>query len=138
MSNGDIPHDPDPDNTQNANKGTAVSVGVVVGILVTVCVIGWIYTAAKSNDPGVKTCSTSCIGFLKFECPGGRYMGTCFGVSVCDQPVHTCGVNAQKLDPPTGHTLRWALMPGQGAAECRPLSPEEHRSHKSATGSGGD
>jgi hypothetical protein len=39
--------------------------------------------------------STSCLIFVKTECPGNRVMGGCFGYSVCDQPVHTCGV-----DPP--------------------------------------
>ena len=40
-------------------------------------------------------CSTSCSLFLRWECPGNRFMGTCFGFSACDQPIHACGT-----DPP--------------------------------------
>jgi hypothetical protein len=118
MPNDDpeIPREPDQDNTQASNVGTAVSVGFVVLVVVAVCVAGWIYTDTTKNDPGVTTCSTSCLGFIKLGCPGGRYMGTCFGISVCGSPTHTCGVDAQKLDR---QKSLWASVPARGAHECR-------------------
>lgn len=88
----DIPDD-DLDPTQRQNNGVAIGVGLVVAVLVVVCLVGAIYTAAASNPPGATMCSTTCLGFVRLECPGARPMGGCFAISVCDQPVHMCGIN---------------------------------------------
>jgi hypothetical protein len=58
---------PGPDNTEKANRGTA-GVGFLVAIVFGIFVLsGWLYTAFKQNDPGVQTCSTTCLGFIRFE-----------------------------------------------------------------------
>jgi len=92
MVDEQIPGD-DLDETQKQNQGTAIGVGLVVLVLVIISVVAVIYTAASSNPPGTTTCSTTCTVFVRWECPGARPMGGCFGVSVCDAPIHTCGVN---------------------------------------------
>jgi hypothetical protein len=92
MVDEQIPRD-DLDETQKTNQGTAVGVGLVVLVLIIIGVVAVIYTAAYNNPPGTTTCSTTCTVFVRWECPGARPMGGCFGVSVCDAPIHTCGVN---------------------------------------------
>ena len=83
----------DAEDPSDKHRGIAVGVGVVVAVLVIVFIAGLIYTAASNNPPGSTTCSTTCLGFTRWECPGTRFMGGCFGVWVCAQPMHTCGTN---------------------------------------------
>jgi hypothetical protein len=92
MADDDI-REPDPDPTENRNKGVATGALFAVIVIGLVLLGTVIYTAAKQNDPAVTTCSTTCAGFTRWECPGARFMGGCLGVSVCDQPVHACGTN---------------------------------------------
>jgi hypothetical protein len=113
---------PGPDNTEKANRGTA-GVGFLVAIVFGIFVLsGWLYTAFKQNDPGVQTCSTTCLGFIRLECPGGRYMGVCLGAAVCDQPIHQCGKDARVQDGP-----RWASLQKNARGECRLISL--HKDH---------
>lgn len=83
---------PGDDTEDNRSNSIAIGIGVVVVIVLILMAAGAIYTQAASR-PTPTTCSTSCLVFVKTECPGNRVMGGCFGYSVCDQPVHTCGVN---------------------------------------------
>ena len=85
----EIPEDPE----TKQNKGIATGVGFAVVVLGLFLLGTVIYTAASSNPPGVTTCTTTCAGLTRWECPGARFMGGCFGISVCGLPVHPCGVN---------------------------------------------
>jgi hypothetical protein len=125
MSNNGEPgpgDDPGPDNIQKTNTGAA-GVGFAVAIIVGVFILsGWLYTAFKQNDPGVVTCSTSCLAFIRLECPGGRYMGVCFGATVCDQPVHACGKDARVQGGP-----QRAWLQKNHPGECRLSSLHKDR-----------
>lgn len=89
--------DNDPENTRDdqpddSRGGLTFVIAVVAAVLVVIFGVVLIGGATASR-PAPNMCSTSCAGFWKFECPGNRPMGTCFGVSVCSQPVHACGTN---------------------------------------------
>jgi len=83
---------PGDDTEDNRTNGIAIGIGVVVVVVLILMAAGAVYTQA-ANRPAPTTCSTSCLVFVKTECPGNRVMGGCFGYSVCDRPLHTCGVN---------------------------------------------
>ena len=126
MGNDDdhIPQDPPPDPVQNAWYGTG-AVGLTGGVAFLIFWLsGWLYTANKHNDPGVFSCSTSCIVFLRYECPGGRYTGTCFDFKICDKPTHPCGVNPAEVASGQ-HKSRLALLPGDRPGICRREVPIE-------------
>jgi hypothetical protein len=96
MANDDnIPHDDD-DGQGGGDIGPAtwIILGTILGLWAVTTVVAWIAdaTASKSSEPE-KECSTSCALFLRWECPGNRYMGGCFGASVCAEPRHPCGTN---------------------------------------------
>jgi hypothetical protein len=80
------------DTSENRTNGVLVGIGVVVAVVLVLMGIGAIATAT-ANPPAPSTCSTSCLVFLLVECPGNRTMNTCFGYSICGQPLHACGVN---------------------------------------------
>jgi hypothetical protein len=85
----DMPDDPE----TSKHKGITTGVGFAV-IAFGLFLLGTvIYTAASSNPPGVTTCSTTCAGLTRWECPGARFMGGCLGISICSPPIHACGVN---------------------------------------------
>ena len=119
MGDDEIPREPEPDNVQKSNTGSGVVGFGIALILFAYGVAVWAYTHFKNPDPGVTTCSSTCSIFLKWECPGGRYMGTCLGFGVCDQPVHPCGVNPpQSFDvPKQDRSLLTSLR--KPRAECR-------------------
>lgn len=100
MSNGDDIND-EPGDDSSANRGgsifaTVFAAAVLAAILIG---IGYLYSAnsqgSQSSSGGPPMCRTSCLGVVLVECPGGRYMGTCFGVNLCSDPVHVCGTNPQ-------------------------------------------
>lgn len=102
MPNG--PDDPDGNGRQsNSGDATFVIVGVVLALFVIVLVASWVAGASSSNQNTNSSsttppqCSSSCSAFLRWECPGNRFMGGCLGFAVCDKPIHTCGVNPPGL-----------------------------------------
>lgn len=92
------PEDPG-DDGEGSSSGDAYGTFVLVAAFVLLTVLATIGGAlgAFSFDPppGTTTCSTTCMGVVRLECPGNRMMGLCFGIAVCDRPTHSCGI-----DPP--------------------------------------
>lgn len=83
----------EPDDSK-AGEATFLILAWIIGIFVislTVDLIAGAVAPASTSQP--PQCSTSCSLFLRWECPGNRFIGACFGVSACDQPVHECGKN---------------------------------------------
>lgn len=70
-------------------------VGAVVTIFAIASAIGLIVSqTSKSSATG--TCTTSCWGFTKLECPTNRFMGACFGFWSCSSDsAHPCGSDAR-------------------------------------------
>jgi hypothetical protein len=95
------PEDDDPrDDEEGESSSGSGFAGILIAVFVTVIVIfatvgGFLGAYPFDPPPGTTTCSTTCMGFVRLECPGNRMMGLCFGISVCDRPTHTCGI-----DPP--------------------------------------
>jgi hypothetical protein len=87
----------DDDTGNNRQSGVLVGVGLVIVIALIFMAAGAVYTQAAS-PPSPTTCSTSCLIFVKTECPGNRGMGMCFGYSVCSEPIHACGVDVRRHD----------------------------------------
>jgi len=82
-----------PDDPGTNRTGTvAVSIGAAVAAFVILLLVFALYTACAGH-PAPGMCSTTCVVFVKLECPGDRSMGLCAGVYLCDQPVHRCGAN---------------------------------------------
>jgi hypothetical protein len=93
MANGDdIRDDGLPGEQDPQNQGMIVGLGLVALVILVIFVVALV-GGATASPPAPSMCSTSCAVFVRFECPGNRIMGTCFGVAVCDQPVHPCGAN---------------------------------------------
>lgn len=93
--------DPDDDPRDDTDEGSGGPfVVVVVAVIVSIFAVlgfigGWLSSHPFPPPAGTTTCSTTCMGFLRLECPGNRLMGLCLGISVCESPTHACGV-----DPP--------------------------------------
>jgi hypothetical protein len=92
------PNDDD-DGGGGGNGGTSggwvvAVIGAVVAILAIASAIG-IIMSTQSKPPGTTTCTTSCWGFAKLECPGDRLMGSCCCFWGCGDPGtnHPCGTN---------------------------------------------
>ena len=91
----DDPRDDDDDGGGGTSAGfVIVVIALAVTILAIISAVG-VIKSTQSSPPGVATCTTSCWGFAKLECPGDRLMGSCFGVWGCGDPVsnHPCGTN---------------------------------------------
>jgi hypothetical protein len=79
--------------------GAVVLVGTILGIFVWSSIVAGIQTAFPHDPPPPDSpdtpsmCSTSCGGFVRIECPTNRFMSACFGIAICDKPVHACGTN---------------------------------------------
>jgi len=91
MANGS-----DRDQGTKAGEGSFVIISVITALFAISLVVALV--AGAGSPPSTQgsskpQCSTSCSFFLRWECPGNRFMGTCFGFSACDQPIHDCGTN---------------------------------------------
>jgi hypothetical protein len=81
-------------NTGNAFGPIFWVISVVIAIAVIAAAVVAIASSGTPPPPtDAKQCSTSCAVFVKLECPGDRVMGTCFGISACEAPMHACGTN---------------------------------------------
>lgn len=90
--------DPRDDEEPEPSRNTLGVIGVIilVAVILIPTIIGGILRAYHTPPPpGTTSCSTTCLGFLRMECPGNREMGFCLGIQVCDPPTHACGT-----DPP--------------------------------------
>lgn len=96
MADDDIRTPGNEDDTGNNRQGgVLVGIGLVIVVVLIIMAAGAVYTQAASR-PTPTTCSTSCLVFVKTECPGNRVMGGCFGYSVCSQPIHACGTDVRR------------------------------------------
>jgi hypothetical protein len=87
------------DDEDDGSGGTSagfilVAIALAVLVFAVASGIGAI-KSTQSTPPGVPTCTTSCYGFVKLECPGDRFMDACFGFWGCGNPAtnHPCGTN---------------------------------------------
>jgi hypothetical protein len=105
-----VGNQPKPDGSDSSGGGgtfepggiaaaALVIVGTILGIFVWASLFALVQSLFPHDPPTPDTpntpamCSTSCGGFVKLECPTNRIMGTCFGIGICDKPVHACGTN---------------------------------------------
>lgn len=100
MPKPDIDPDDDPRDDAEGESSRGSFALIMVAVIVTVVTVfafigGMLGSRPFPPPPDTTTCGTTCMGFVRLECPGNRMMGLCFGVSVCDRPTHVCGV-----DPP--------------------------------------
>lgn len=94
--------DPRDDDESESSRNSLGWIGVLIAVAIIVipAFIGGYLRANPTPVPaGTASCSTTCLGFLRMECPGNREMGFCLGISVCDPPTHACGVNPPPWPP---------------------------------------
>lgn len=95
----DDPRDEDESESSRNSFGTGILIAIVTIIVILFIVGGALRAFPTPVPPGTPSCSTTCVGFLRMECPGNREMGFCLGLKVCEPPTHACGVNPPPWPP---------------------------------------
>ena len=95
---------PDDDDLRDdeVRGGSGIEIVMIVALVAVFLAFLSVYGLLRSfnkKPPGVATCTTTCLGVVKLECPGDRYIGVCFGLWECSGGTHPCGTDV-KLDFP--------------------------------------
>lgn len=87
----------DPDDPRDDSEGggdaTPLIIGVlsvIAGIFIALSIVA-VFTPRDTTTPLTASCTESCWGFIKLECPTNRIMSACFGFPGCGGTPHVCG-----------------------------------------------
>jgi hypothetical protein len=87
------PDDPRDDGEEGRGDATPLIVSIlaiIAGIFIVLSIVA-VFTPRDTTTPATASCTESCWGFIKLECPTNRIMSACFGFPGCGGTPHVCG-----------------------------------------------